>query len=649
MNLSALIWGTADLLRGDYKQSEYGKIILPFTLLRRIECVLEPTRKDVIAEFEARKDLGIPLDAILTRKSKHSFYNKSNYTLDKLMADSNNIADNLKSYINDFSTNTREIFEKYDFENQIDKLSDNDLLYMIIEKFSSFDFTPDKISNHDMGLLFEELIRKFAEQSNETAGEHFTPRDIVRLTTSLLFNEDDEILIKDGLVRSLYDPTAGTGGFLSSGSEYIHELNPSANLVTFGQELNPESYAICKADMMIKGQPVENIKLGNTLSDDQLKENKFDYMLSNPPFGVEWKKVQRQVTDEHKSQGFNGRFGAGLPRVSDGSLLFLLHLVSKMRPSKEGGSRIGIILNGSPLFTGGAGSGESEIRRYILENDYLETIVAMPNDMFFNTGIATYIWILSNNKPDHRKGKVQLINASNLGNSMRKSLGSKRKYLNEEQIVDIVKTYGDNSESKMSKIFDTTDFGFRRVTIERPLQLSFYTKDNGRLETLKSDNAFNKLKETVQTEILLALENMKSDYTDRNKFNKELQAKTPTKLTASNLKLVQKHLSEHDENAVICKDSKGKPEASSDLRDYENIPLSENINTYFDREVKPHVPTAWIDTKKTDDKDGKIGIVGYEIPFNRHFYEYTPPRDLGEIDTELETLTKEIMVMLNEI
>ena len=320
-----------------------------------------------------------------------------------------------------------------------------------------------------------------------------------------------------------------------------------------------------------------------------------------------------------------------------------------MRPSKEGGSRIGIILNGSPLFTGGAGSGESEIRRYILENDYLETIVAMPNDMFFNTGIATYIWILSNNKPDHRKGKVQLINASNLGNSMRKSLGSKRKYLNEEQIVDIVKTYGDNSESKMSKIFDTTDFGFRRVTIERPLQLSFYTKDNGRLETLKSDNAFNKLKETVQTEILLALENMKPDYTDRNKFNKELQAKTPTKLTASNLKLVQKHLSEHDENAVICKDSKGKPEASSDLRDYENIPLSENINTYFDREVKPHVPTAWIDTKKTDDKDGKIGIVGYEIPFNRHFYEYTPPRDLGEIDTELETLTKEIMVMLNEI
>jgi type I restriction enzyme M protein len=464
-----------------------------------------------------------------------------------------------------------------------------------------------------------------------------------------LFNEDDEILIKDGLVRSLYDPTAGTGGFLSSGSEYIHELNPSANLVTFGQELNPESYAICKADMMIKGQPVENIKLGNTLSDDQLKGKEFDYMLSNPPFGVEWKKVQKQVSDEHKSQGFNGRFGPGLPRVSDGSLLFLLHLVSKMRPSKEGGSRIGIILNGSPLFTGGAGSGESEIRRYILENDYLETIVAMPNDMFFNTGIATYIWILSNNKPDHRKGKVQLINASNLGNSMRKSLGSKRKYLNEEQIVDIVKTYGDNSESKMSKIFDTTDFGFRRVTIERPLQLSFYTKDNGRLETLKSDNAFNKLKETVQTEILLALENMKPDYTDRNKFNKELQAKTPTKLTASNLKLVQKHLSEHDENAVICKDSKGKPEASSDLRDYENIPLSENINTYFDREVKPHVPTAWIDTKKTDDKDGKIGIVGYEIPFNRHFYEYIPPRDLGEIDTELETLTKEIMVMLNEI
>jgi len=450
---SALIWATADLLRGDYKQSDYGKIILPFTLLRRLECVLEPTRDAVLAEHEARKSLGIPMEQFLTRKSGHNFYNTSRYTLTKLMSDPNNIRENLESYINAFSPNAREIFEKYEFATQIEKLNEANLLYLIVEKFATVNLHPDRISNHEMGLVFEELIRKFAEASNETAGEHFTPRDIVRLTTSLLFSTDDEILTKSGVVRSLYDPTAGTGGFLSSGSEYVHELNPDATLVTFGQELNGESYAVCKADMLIKGQAVENIKHGNTLSDDQLADNKFDYMLSNPPFGVEWKKVQDAVNKEHKEQGFNGRFGAGLPRVSDGSLLFLLHLVSKMRPKSEGGSRIGIILNGSPLFTGGAGSGESEIRRYILENDYLEAIVAMPNDMFFNTGIATYIWILSNNKPEHRQGEVQLINASNMGNAMRKSLGSKRKFLDETQINDIVRLYGENEASKISKLF----------------------------------------------------------------------------------------------------------------------------------------------------------------------------------------------------
>lgn len=389
-SISALIWSTADLLRGDYKQSDYGKVILPITLLRRLECVLEPTRDAVLAENEARKNLGVPMEQFLVRKSGHNFYNTSKYTLTKLMADPNNIRENLESYINDFSPNAREIFEKYKFTEQIDALNDANLLYLIIEKFATVDLHPDVLSNHDMGLVFEELIRKFAEASNETAGEHFTPRDIVRLTTSLLFSTDDDVLTKSGVVRSLYDPTAGTGGFLTSGTEYVHELNPDAVLVTFGQELNAESYAICKADMIIKGQAVENIKHGNTLSDDQLAENKFDYMLSNPPFGVEWKKVQDAINKEYTEQGFNGRFGAGLPRVSDGSLLFLMHLVSKMRPANQGGSRIGIILNGSPLFTGGAGSGESEIRRYILENDLLETIVAMPNDMFFNTGIATY-------------------------------------------------------------------------------------------------------------------------------------------------------------------------------------------------------------------------------------------------------------------
>ncbi len=649
MSISALIWSTADLLRGDYKQSDYGKIILPFTLLRRLECVLEPTRDDVLKEFEARKDLNIPLEQFLVRKSNNSFYNTSNFTLSKLMADSNNLRDNLESYINSFSANAREIFEKYDFNAQIDKLNDNNLLYLIVEKFSSFDLTPARVSNHQMGLMFEELIRKFAEQSNETAGEHFTPRDIVRLTTSLLFTLDDEILTKSAVVRSLYDPTAGTGGFLSSGSEYIHEINPNAKLVTFGQELNPESYAICKADMMIKGQPVENIKLGNTLSDDQLSNKKFDYMLSNPPFGVEWKKVQKIVTDEHKIQGYNGRFGAGLPRVSDGSLLFLLHLISKMTPKSEGGSRIGIILNGSPLFTGGAGSGESEIRRYILENDLLEAIIAMPTDMFFNTGISTYIWILSNHKEEHRRNKVQLINASSMGEAMRKSLGSKRKQLSQINCDEIVRMYGDFISSPESKIFDTTDFGYRRITVERPLQISYYPKDETRIEALKTDSAFIKL-ESLGDEILKALDSIEEEkITSRDKFNKQLVKKVETKLTASNLKLIQKHLSEHDDDAELCKDSKGKLEANADLRDYENVPLNQDINEYFEREVKPHVPLAWIDESKKDDKDGQVGIVGYEIPFNRHFYEYVPPRELDVIDAELEELNKEILELLHEV
>ena len=646
---SALIWSTADLLRGDYKQSDYGKIILPFVLLRRLECVLEPTREAVLSEHEARRSLGIPMEQFLTRKSGHSFYNISRFTLSKLMGDANNIKANIESYIQDFSPNAREIFEKYDFFTQIDKLEEIDLLFLLVEKFASLELHPDTVSNHEMGLMFEELIRKFAEASNETAGEHFTPRDIVRLTTSLLFSTDDDVLTKKGVVRSLYDPTAGTGGFLSSGSEYVHELNPDATLVTFGQELNPESYAVCKADMMIKGQDVKNIKYGNTLSDDQLSSEKFDYMLSNPPFGVEWEKVQKAVVDEHETRGFNGRFGAGLPRVSDGSLLFLMHLISKMRPQSEGGSRIGIILNGSPLFTGGAGSGESEIRRYVLENDLLESIIAMPNDMFFNTGIATYIWILSNNKANNRKAKVQLINASNMGNAMRKSLGSKRKLLDEAQIEEIVRIYGENIATQTSKIFDTTDFGYRRITVERPLQLSYYPHDADRLEALQNDKAFKKMKE-IGVEVIIALGAMESDnIMSRTEFRKELDKHLSSKLTASQFKLIQKHISIHDNNAELCHDSKGKLEANPNLRDYENIPLSEDINQYFAREVTPHVPLAWIDEKKRDTQDGKVGIVGYEIPFNRHFYEYTPPRPLEEIDAELETLTKEIMEMLREI
>ncbi|MGV1718422.1 type I restriction-modification system subunit M [Vibrio furnissii] len=668
---AAFLWSVADLLRGDFKQSQYGRIILPFTLLRRLECVLEATKPEVLAKYETVKAMPIEAqDKLLTHAAKLSFYNTSKMDLNRL--GETGVASNLESYIQSFSPNAREIFEHFDFFNTIDKLEEADLLYKVAKRFATTDLHPNTISNYGMGLVFEELIRRFAESSNETAGEHFTPRDIVELTTSLLFTNEEE-LTSSGLVRSIYDPTAGTGGFLSSGMEYVHKLNEKASLSAFGQELNPESYAICKADMLIKGQKVDNIKLGNTLSNDQLRNDKFDYMLSNPPFGVDWKKIQKQINDEHTQKGFEGRFGAGLPRVSDGSLLFLLHLISKMRPVSEGGSRIGIILNGSPLFTGGAGSGESEIRRYILENDLLEAIVALPADMFYNTGIATYIWVLSSHKPAHRKGKVQLINASKeraktggRGRSgggevegddenvfyaaMRKSLGSKRKELTPEAIDKIVQTYGQFAENDFSKIFDYKEFGYRRITVERPLQLAIYPKDELRLEALQADNAWAKVDETTQKAILDALASFEEDkYLSRDKFLKQLKARlAAVKLSAVQLKLIVKHLGEHDDEAEVCK-SKGQIEANPDLRDNENVPLTETVADYFAREVLPHVPDAWIDESKTDPKDGEVGIVGYEIPFNRHFYVYEPPRALEEIDADLDAVSAEIMQLLQEV
>ncbi|EMN7455314.1 SAM-dependent DNA methyltransferase [Vibrio vulnificus] len=668
---AAFLWSVADLLRGDFKQSQYGRIILPFTLLRRLECVLEATKPEVLAKYETVKAMPIEAqDKLLTHAAKLSFYNTSKMDLNRL--GETGVASNLESYIQSFSPNAREIFEHFDFFNTIDKLEEADLLYKVAKRFATTDLHPNTISNYGMGLVFEELIRRFAESSNETAGEHFTPRDIVELTTSLLFTNEEE-LTSSGLVRSIYDPTAGTGGFLSSGMEYVHNLNDKASLSAFGQELNPESYAICKADMLIKGQKVDNIKLGNTLSNDQLRNDKFDYMLSNPPFGVDWKKIQKQINDEHTQKGFEGRFGAGLPRVSDGSLLFLLHLISKMRPVSEGGSRIGIILNGSPLFTGGAGSGESEIRRYILENDLLEAIVALPTDMFYNTGIATYVWVLSSHKPAHRKGKVQLINASKeraktggrgrsgggevegddenvFYQAMRKSLGSKRKELTPEAIDKIVQTYGQFVENDFSKIFDYKAFGYRRITVERPLQLAIYPKDELRLEALQADNAWAKMDETTQQAILDAIASFEQEkYLSRDKFLKQLKARlAAVKLSAVQLKLIVKHLGEHDDEADVCK-TKGQIEANPDLRDNENVPLTETVDDYFAREVLPHVPNAWIDESKTDPKDGEVGIVGYEIPFNRHFYVYEPPRALEEIDADLDAVSAEIMQLLQEV
>lgn len=649
-SLASLIWSVADLLRGDFKQSQYGRIILPFTVLRRLECVLEANKQKVLVAVESTKALPeVARDKLLLSAAGQSFYNTSKLTLDSL--GENQIGDNLDAYVRAFSTDAREVFEHFNFEASIGLLEDANLLYKVVRSFATVDLSPEAVDNYDMGLVFEELIRRFAESSNETAGEHFTPRDIVRLTTSLVFASDNEALTKPGVVRSIYDPTAGTGGFLSCGMEYLHELNPAARLATFGQELNPESYAICKADMLIKGQDISHIKLGNTLSDDQLPFERFDYCLSNPPFGVDWKKVEKQVSDEHQRKGFNGRFGPGLPRVSDGSLLFLLHLISKMRPASANseGSRIGIILNGSPLFTGGAGSGESEIRRYVLENDLLDALVALPTDMFYNTGIATYIWVLSNHKPAERKGKVLLINASDLHTPMRKSLGSKRKQLSDEAINEIVALYSRYEASPIAKIFPTSAFGYRRITVERPLKLAFYPHDAERLAALQADKGWEKLDATLQAAILAALPQLPEQLLCREQFKKQLsKALGASKLPAPALKLLINQLGEQDDAAKVCT-TKGEPQASSELRDYENVPLGEDIHAYLAREVLPHVHDAWIDVSKTDALDGQVGIVGYEIPFNRHFYQYQPPRPLAEIDADLDAVAKEIMQLLAEV
>jgi type I restriction enzyme M protein len=573
--LSAFIWSVADLLRGDYKQSEYGKVILPFTVLRRLDCVLEPTKDKVLAEAAARKKEKVNPDPFLRRKSGGKFYNASPLNLPMLMGDQDHIRPNLENYVAGFSPEVRDIFDKFEFETQVERLAKAKLLYQVAEKFAHIDLHPKAVDNHQMGLIFEELIRKFAELSNETAGEHFTPREVIRLMVNLIFVEDDDVLSKAGVVRTLYDPTAGTGGMLSVAGEYLAEHNPKARLTVSGQELNPESYAICKADMLIKGHDVSKIAFGNTLSEDGHPGERFDYMLANPPFGVEWKKVEKEVRKEYEQQGFNGRFGPGLPRVSDGSMLFLLHMLSKMRPVKDGGSRFGIVLNGSPLFTGGAGSGESEIRRYVLENDLLEAIIGLPTDMFYNTGIATYVLIVSNRKPKARKGKVQLIDASLWWQKMRKSLGSKRKELADEHIERITRLFGEfreeSEESKpISRIFRNEEFGYRAITVERPL------KD------------------------------------ERGKPVLGAKGK-----------------------------QKGKLQPDSALRDTENVPLTEDVEVYFRRVVLPHAPDAWIDEEKTK--------VGYEIPFNRHFYVFTPPRPLAEIDADLKRVSSSIMRLLGEV
>lgn len=644
---AAFLWSIADLLRGDFKQSQYGRIILPFTLLRRMECVLAPTKDEVIKQTFAQE--GRPdtvREMILLRAAGQQFFNASPLTLGTL-SDTQTAAD-LMSYVQAFSKDAREIFEHFHFEDFVQQLESANLLYQVVQRFAVAPLEPERISNFGMGIIFEELIRKFAESSNETAGEHFTPRDIVHLTTSLVITDQDHKLAPNSIV-TIYDPTAGTGGFLSEGDEYIQSISEKVSVSLHGQELNPESYAICKADMLIKGQDVASIKLGNTLSNDQLADKRFDFMLSNPPFGVEWKKVQKQITDEHSHKGFDGRFGPGLPRVSDGSLLFLLHLVSKMRDPRDGGSRIGIILNGSPLFTGGAGSGESEIRRYLLQNDLVEAIVALPTDMFYNTGIATYVWILSNHKAAARQGKVQLIDGSQHCAKMRKSLGSKRQYITDDQINELVRLYGSFEHTAQSKIFPIDAFGYRRITVERPLRLNFQTSVE-RIAKVQEEKAIQKLDSEAQQHLMEALQTLDASVLHRNreaftKFLKKALTAHSVSLSAPEFKAVLNALSERDPEADICM-TKGQAEADTGLRDNENVPLGESVHEYFQREVIPHVPDAWIDESKTDALDGEVGVVGFEIPFNRHFYVFQPLRPLAEIDRDLKACTDRIKQMI---
>ncbi|ENZ1730048.1 type I restriction-modification system subunit M [Pseudomonas aeruginosa] len=633
-NLADFIWNVADVLRGDFKQSIYGRIILPFTLLRRLECVLEPTRDKVRNQYQAMKASGVDMDLILPTTAGATFYNVSQFSLGTVGSTSTRA--NLEDYIAKFSANARQVFEHFAFSDWLVQLDKANLLYLVTQKFASIDLHPETISNHEMGLVFEHLIRKFAESANDTAGEFFTPRDVVRLATTLVFAPDHQALNGEGVVRTVYDCAAGTGGFLSSAIEQVAEWNPNARLVPYAQELNPETYAISVADKLIQGFETKNIKLGNTLSNDQLPHEQFDYCLANPPFGVKWEKVQKQVRDEHSQQGYAGRFGPGLPRVGDGSLLFLMHLLSKRKPIELGGSRIGIVLSGSPLFNGGAGSGESEIRRWILENDWLEAIIALPTDLFYNTGIGTYIWVLSNHKDALRKGKVQLIDASAMHAPMRKSLGSKRKYLSDEQIAEIAKLHEAFEDGPNSKIFTTSDFGYRRITVERPLRLRFSV----------TPDKLAASRDTKGADQVEAFASVQGEFDNLPAF---LKAAGIKKLGKAALKAALACFGERDANAQPVLDDKGNLQADSDLREFENVPLSQSIDDYFAREVLPHVPDAWIDSGKIDAKDGQVGIVGYEINFNRYFYVYQPPRPLVEIDADLKAVEAEIAALLGEV
>jgi type I restriction enzyme M protein len=639
----AFIWSVADLLRGDYKPHEYGKVILPLTVLRRLDCVLEPTKVEVLKQANGLKPEAA--DIVLPKVTGVPFYNTSPLDFQKLLGDPNHIAAAVRSYINGFSVEARETFESYKFDDQIDYLDKQDILYLLIQKFANIDLHPNVVPNTEMGSIFEELIRKFSEQSNETAGEHFTPREVVRLMVDLLLMEDADTLTKGSVINTMLDPACGTGGMLSVSAERLYELNPAAKLVPFGEEVNPETWAICRSDMMIKGEDARNIVLGNSFSQDAFAGQRFDYFLCNPPYGVEWKKVEKAVRDEAEKLGANGRFGAGLPRINDGSFLFVQHMVSKWKQVKDGGSRMAIIFNGSPLFTGGPGSGESEIRRWVIENDWLEAIIALPDQLFYNTGISTYIWILTNRKRAERRGKIQLVNAVSYFVKRRKSLGNKRNDISSEQIAEIVQLYGDFQVAKRSKIFDNGDFGYRQVTVERPLRVRYEATDEG-LELFlvsKSVLALTIGDDHARENLATAFRRAGSTTTVDKRVAEKSIATALAGLNSTGSKVAKemlKALTIRDEAAPIVAGKKG-PEPDPDLRDTEDVPLKEDVGAYFEGEVRPHVPDGWIQESKTR--------IGYEISFTRHFYESVSPRPLEEIDAEIRQLEVEIQGLLHEV
>ena len=696
--ITSFIWGVADLIRDTFKRGKYQDVILPLTVLRRLDCVLAPTKPKVLEVQSRYRGKLDNLDDLLQRASGFAFYNTSRYDFEKLLADAPHIAQNLRNHIAGFSPNMREVLEKFDFDNTISKLDESGLLFLVMQQFGNpkkVNLHPDAVDNFTMGTIFEELIRKFNEALNENPGEHFTPRDVVHLMVDLMLAGDEEELRREGVGRSVYDPCCGSGGMLTIAKEHttlgeIREgerlsdpVNPDADIHLFGQEVNPETFAICKSDLFMKskdGRDAKRVLFGSTLSNDRHAGAGFDYMIANPPYGKDWKRDRDAVRAEH-DRGAAGRFAPGLPRISDGQLLFLLHMLAHAKEPAHGGSRVAIIMNGSPLFTGDAGSGESEIRRWILENDLLEALIALPEQLFYNTGIATYVWVLTNRKRPERRGKVQLIDATSFWVLLRKSLGAKRREVPFDRKVDILrlladfedgatrKVVRDGEERKVvvSRIYPNTHFGFRKITVQRPLRLDFRASPE-RIARLEDQRAFANLARSrkrgaakakdeaagreKQAAIRALLRSLPGRlFLDRADFQAELSRAEQTaglKLTAPLRKAVLSALSERNPEAGICRDRKGRPEPDPQLRDMENVPLRENVESFFEREVKPHVPDAWIDTKRRDPQDGRVGLVGYEINFNRYFYEYRPPRPLEEIEADIRRVEREIVAMLEE-